>query len=78
MKFLKGDLQLLLLLTGNSPVSNLIQEAKNGKAKAKIYVNFLNRNLRQKADTLQGYVTTFEFKDDVWKQILEENVEIKK
>ena len=30
---------IVLAFDGNSPVSNLIQEAKNGKGKSKIYVN---------------------------------------
>ncbi len=44
---------------GNSPVSNLVQEAKNGKGKSTIYVNCDNDNLRQKAETLGGYVIKF-------------------
>ena len=44
---------------GNSPVSNLVQEAKNGKGKAKIFVNGDNENLRQKAENLGGYVEIF-------------------
>ena len=65
-------------MDGNSPVLNLIQEAKNGKAKAKIYINKQNRSLRGKARTLKGYVTSFEIQDEIWKTILEENEEIKK
>ena len=49
---------VVIAFDGNSPVSNLIQEAKNGKGKAKIYVNQDNYNLRVKAKTLQGYVTS--------------------
>ena len=44
---------------GNSPVSNLVQEAKNGKGKARIFVNGDNENLRQKAENLGGYVNVF-------------------
>ena len=69
---------ILVALDGNSPVLNLIQEAKNGKAKAKIYLNKLNKSLRSKARTLQGYVTLFELQDDIWKVILHENENIKK
>ncbi|MBR0491863.1 MAG: adenosine deaminase [Clostridia bacterium] len=69
---------IVIALDGNSPVLNLIQEAKNGKAKAKIYLNKLNKSLRSKARTLQGYVTLFEIQDEIWKTILEENEEIKK
>ena len=53
-----------------------MQEAKNGKGKAKIYVNSENDNLRQKAKNLQGYVTPFDFEDDVVTTILNENPEI--
>ena len=69
---------IVIALDGNSPVLNLIQEAKNGKAKAKIYLNNHNKSLRRKARMLQGYVTTFELKDKIWKKILEENEEIRK
>lgn len=30
---------IVLAFDGNSPVSNLVQEAKNGKGKSKVYVN---------------------------------------
>ena len=69
---------IVIALDGNSPVLNLIQEAKNGKAKAKIYINKQNRSLRGKARTLKGYVTSFEIQDEIWKTILEDNEEIKK
>ena len=69
---------IVIALDGNSPVLNLIQEAKNGKAKAKIYLNKLNKSLRSKARTLQGYVTLFELQDDIGKVILNENENIKK
>lgn len=68
---------ILLALDGNSPVLNLIQEAKNGKAKAKIYLNKTNKTLKNKAKTLHGYVTLFKIEDEIWKTILEENVEKK-
>ena len=44
---------------GNSPVTNLIQEAKNGKGKSKIFVNLDNKNLKAKAESLSGYVIPF-------------------
>ena len=69
---------IVIALDGNSPVLNLIQEAKNGKAKAKIYMNKLNKNLRRKARMLQGYVTTFELKDEIWKKIIDDNKEIRR
>ncbi len=64
---------IVVAFDGNSPVLNLIQEAKNGKAKAKIYVNKENDNLRQKAKTIRGYVTLFNLDEDVAKIIIDEN-----
>ena len=69
---------IVIAFDGNSPVSNLIQEAKNGKAKAKIYINKQNENLKNKAKMLKGYISTFKLEDDIWQKILEENEEIKK
>ena len=67
---------VVIAFGGNSPVSNLVQEAKNGKGKAKIYANSENDNLRQKAKNLEGYVTPFDFEDDIVTVILNENPEI--
>lgn len=67
---------VVIAFDGNSPVSNLVQEAKNGKGKAKIYVNEENYNLREKAKTLQGYVVPFEIGDNIVDKILGENPEI--
>ncbi len=50
---------VVIAFDGNSPVSNLVQEAKNGKGKAKIFVNEDNENLKQKAENLEGYVQIF-------------------
>ena len=69
---------IVIALDGNSPVLNLIQEAKNGKAKAKIYINNHNKSLRRKARILQGYVTPFELKDEIWNTILDDNEEIRR
>lgn len=69
---------VVIAFDGNSPVSNLIQEAKNGKAKAKIYANKENENLKNKARILKGYITSFKLEDDIWKKILDENENIKK
>ena len=67
---------VVIAFDGNSPVSNLVQEAKNGKGKAKIYVNNDNENLAQKARTLEGYVTPFELDNDIVRKILKDNPEI--
>ena len=66
---------VVIAFDGNSPVSNLIQEAKNGKGKSNIYVNTENYNLRVKAKSLQGYVVPFDLSDSniVVDKILEDN-----
>lgn len=67
---------IVIAFDGNSPVLNLVQEAKNGKGKSKIYVNQENQLLREKADTLEGYVVPFEMKDNIVNKIFEDNPEI--
>ena len=69
---------IVIAFDGNSPVLNLVQEAKNGKGKSKIYVNQENELLREKAETLEGYVEPFEMKDNIAHKIFEENPEILK
>ena len=56
---------ILIALDGNSAGANLIQEAKNGKRKAQIFVNGYSRALRAKAETLQGYAKIFRNNDEV-------------
>ena len=68
---------IVIAFDGNSPVANLVQEAKNGKGKAKIYVNKEVTALKDKARSLKGYVTPFYLKDNIVERILEENSEIK-
>lgn len=48
---------LLLAFDGNSAVANLIQEARNGKGKARIFLYPRSPMLRAKAEALRGYVT---------------------
>ena len=67
---------IVIAFDGNSPVLNLVQEAKNGKGKSKIYVNQENQLLREKADTLEGYVVPFEMQDNIVGKIFEDNPEI--
>ena len=67
---------IVLAFDGNSPVSNLVQEAKNGKGKAKIYVNDSVKALQEKAKSLEGYVTTFNQNSNIIKQIALDNPEI--
>ena len=68
---------VVIAFDGNSPVSNLVQEAKNGKGKSKIYVNQENELLRKKAEMLEGYITPFKLTDDLANKILEDNPELK-
>ena len=67
---------IVIAFDGNSPVSNLVQEAKNGKGNASIYVNNENQNLAQKARNLEGYVVPFEMDDDIVRKIVKDNPEI--
>lgn len=67
---------IVLAFDGNSPVSNLIQEAKNGKGKAKIYVNDNVKALQEKAKSLEGYVTTFSQSNNIIQKIALDNPEI--
>ena len=47
----------LFAFEGNSSIANLVQEARNGKGKAKIFVHPKSEMLKAKAASLQGYVT---------------------
>ena len=47
---------VLLAFDGNAPALNLIQEAKNGRCKCRIFVNPRSRGLTVKAKLLEGYV----------------------
>lgn len=69
---------IVVAFDGNSPVSNLVQEAKNGKGSSKIYVNKENYNLRVKARSLQGYVVPFNLvdNDNIVDVILDDNPDI--
>lgn len=55
---------VVVAFDGNSPVSNLVQEAKNGKGKSKIYINDDVEALKEKASYLDGYITKFNINDD--------------
>lgn len=67
---------IVIAFDGNSPVSNLVQEAKNGKGKSKIYVNENIPALKDKAKYLTGYVTTFKISDNIVEKIIQDNTEI--
>lgn len=51
---------VVIALDGNSAGANTVQEAKNGKKKARIFVNRHARVLYAKAQAIQGYVSVFE------------------
>ena len=51
---------VLLAFDGNSAAMNLIQEARNGKKKCRIYISRHSRDLSVKAETLKGYVRPLE------------------
>ncbi len=67
---------IVIALDGNSAVSNLVQEAKNGKGKAKIYINEEIPVLREKAASLGGYVIPFNMKQQIVEKIIYDNPEI--
>ena len=66
----------LLAFDGNSSIANLVQEARNGKGEAKIFVYPKSAMLKAKAASLQGYVTINALPDDVVENIytLEDNI----
>ena len=46
----------LIAFDGNAPAQNLLQEAKNGRGRCRIFINPRSRGLRAKAKMLEGYV----------------------
>ena len=68
---------IVVAFDGNSPVSNLIQEAKNGKGKANIYVNSDVELLQEKAKSLGGYVKAFNSNINLSNEVLKDNPEIR-
>ncbi len=51
---------VLLAFDGNSAAQNLIQEARNGREKCRIFLNPRVRDLAVKARMLEGYVRPLE------------------
>lgn len=60
----------LIAFDGNSSLANLVQEAVNGKAKARIYMYPKSAMLKAKAASLEGYVTNHALAEEVIKKIL--------
>ena len=63
---------MVIAFDGNSAAANMIQEARNGKGKADIYVWGRSKTLRQKASSLQGYVRIFD-EDNPIDKIIQKN-----
>lgn len=59
----------LFAFDGNSSVANLVQEARNGKGKTRIFVYPKSAMLKAKAASLQGYVTTNASTEEVIRKI---------
>ena len=55
---------VVLALDGNSAGANTVQEARNGRKKARIFINRRAHALAAKAGTLQGYVRPLEGAED--------------
>ena len=68
---------VVVAFDGNSPVSNLIQEAKNGKGKSKIFVNGNVETLKEKARSLGGYVEEFNPDENISDKIISWNPDLK-
>lgn len=67
---------MLFAFDGNSSITNLVQEARNGKGKTWIFIYPNSTILKDKAKSLEGYVTTNAPVEDVIEKIyeLEENI----
>lgn len=68
---------ILIAFDGNWPISNLVQEAKNGKGKSQIYINKDSNVLREKARLLKGYIKSFSIEDDLLESVMQTNIELK-
>lgn len=62
---------VLFAFEGNSAVANLVQEARNGKGRAWIFVYPKSKMLKAKAKSLEGYVTWNASAEDVIEKIFE-------
>ena len=59
----------LLAFDGNSAALNLIQEARNGREKCRIYINPRSRGLAVKVRTLEGYVQPLRDAEAILKEL---------
>lgn len=71
---------VLFAFEGNSAIANLVQEARNGKGRAWIYVYPRSTMLKAKATSLHGYVTMYASAVEVIQKIreVEDNIGTKK
>ncbi|MBO7703261.1 MAG: hypothetical protein J6S26_02355 [Solobacterium sp.] len=67
----------LIAFDGNAAGANLIQEAKNGKHRAQIFVSRHSRALLAKAASLKGYVTVFGQEDDILPELEEKITQVR-
>ena len=67
---------VLFAFDGNSSLANLVQEARNGKGKTRIFLYPKSAMLKAKAASLEGYVTMNASAQDVIRKIhtLEDNI----
>jgi hypothetical protein len=67
---------VLLAFDGNSAVANLVQEARNGKGRAWLFIYPKSAMLKAKAESLDGYVTINAAAEEVVQKIraLEDNI----
>ena len=61
----------LFAFDGNSAIANLVQEARNGKGRTRIFVYPKSTMLKAKAHSLHGYVTINASVDEVIAKIHE-------
>lgn len=66
----------LFAFDGNSAIANLVQEARNGKGYARIFIHPKSTMLKAKAASLQGYVTINASAEEVIQKIheIEDNI----
>ncbi|MBR3296103.1 MAG: adenosine deaminase [Clostridia bacterium] len=61
---------VLLAVDGNAAGANLIQEARNARYRCQKYINESSRSLKEKAQSLGGYVTMFSNRDNVSEMVI--------
>ena len=64
----------VFLFDGNAAAANLLQEARNGKGKARIFVSQSCAALKNKAGSLMGYVSLFKDAKDIAGKVVTEGV----